>query len=112
MNDQTAPRQPPESELIASTLNFPVVGIGASAGGLNPLLNFFEHMPADNGMAFVVVVHLSPKHVSNLPSLLQGVTSMRVVSAESPTGIEANTIYVIPPNKLLSMNDSYLRVTE
>jgi two-component system CheB/CheR fusion protein len=103
---------PQESDLTPSNLKFPVVGIGASAGGLTPLTTFFEKMPGDSGMAFVVVVHLSPKHVSNLPALLQASTSMRVVSAEAPMSIEADTIYVIPPNKLLSMNDSYLRVMD
>jgi two-component system CheB/CheR fusion protein len=103
---------PAESDLALSNLKFPVVGIGASAGGLTPLITFFEKMPGDSGMAFVVVVHLSPKHVSNLPSLLQASTSMRVVSVEAPMSIEADTIYVIPPNKLLSMNDSYLQVID
>ncbi|HEX6704584.1 MAG TPA: CheR family methyltransferase, partial [Albitalea sp.] len=112
MTAESPPRTLPESELIPSTLKFPVVGIGASAGGLAPLLKFFEQMPTHSGMAFVVVVHLSPKHISNLPGLLQASTSMRVVSAEEPSGIEADTIYVIPPNKMLSMNDSYLRVTD
>lgn len=111
MNDQsTAPSD--ESELIPSSLSFPVVGIGASAGGLAPLITFFEVMPPDTGMAFVVVVHLSPKHVSALPTLLQQATAMRVVSPHQAIAIEANTVYVIPPNKMLSMNDSYLRLTE
>jgi len=92
-------------------LKFPVVGIGASAGGLAPMLKFFELMPAGSGMAFVVVVHLSPEHASSLPQLLQAVTTMRVVSADESIGIEANTVYVIPPNKMLTMNDSYLQVT-
>ena len=112
MTTDTPPRMLPESELMPSNLEFPVVGIGASAGGLTPLLKFFERMPADSGMAFVVVVHLSPKHVSTLPSLVQSTTVMRVVCPETTTLIEANTVYVIPPNKMLSMNDGYLRVTD
>jgi len=64
--------------LTPSHLSFPVIGIGASAGGLGALLKFLEHMPAGNGMAFVVVVHLSPRHVSNLPALLQSATRMTV----------------------------------
>ncbi|HET9642464.1 MAG TPA: CheR family methyltransferase [Burkholderiaceae bacterium] len=112
MSAESPPRQLPESELVPSTLTFPVVGIGASAGGLTPLLKFFENVPSDSGMAFVVVVHLSPTHASSLPSLLQTSTSMKVVSAEQSMDIAPNTIYVIPPSKMLSMNDSYLRVTE
>jgi two-component system CheB/CheR fusion protein len=53
---------PQRNELIPSTLPFPVVGIGASAGGLQAVKSFFEHMPSDNGMAFVVILHLSPDH--------------------------------------------------
>ena len=49
-----------------SPLTFPVVGIGASAGGVSALLRFFGHMPATTGMAFVVILHLSPKHESNV----------------------------------------------
>ena len=56
--------------LIKSTLNFPVVGIGASAGGLQALLRFFEKMPAANGMAFVIILHLSPEHESNVAAIL------------------------------------------
>jgi two-component system, chemotaxis family, CheB/CheR fusion protein len=112
MNDETKPGGPAEQDLIPSNLNFPVVGIGASAGGLAPLIRLFETMPSDSGMAFVVVVHLSPKHTSTLPSLIQAATPMTVVSPEQPMSIEPNTVYVIPPNKMLSMNDSYLRVTE
>ena len=68
-------------------------------------------MPVDSGMAFVVVVHLSPRHASGLPGLLQAATSIPVIAPEGPQPIEANHIYVISPDKLLSMNDGYLRVT-
>jgi two-component system CheB/CheR fusion protein len=112
MNDLTQTGIPPERDLTRSRLDFPVVGLGASAGGLRPLLQFFAAMPADSGMAFVVVVHLSPKHISTLPSLIQETTAMRVVCPQEPVSLEANTVYVIPPNKMLSMNDGYLRVTE
>ena len=88
------------------------MGIGASAGGLDPLSEFFEAMPVHSGMAFVVVVHLSPKHASTLPSLLQAKTRIPVVVADGPVSIEPNHVYVIPPNKLLSMNDGYLRVSD
>lgn len=109
----TNPLSPPnESELVPSSLKFPVVGLGASAGGVASLITFFEHMPGDSGVAFVVVLHLSPKHTSNLPALLQGVTQMKVVTVEEPVSIERDHIYVIPPNKHLSMNDGYLRVSD
>lgn len=111
----TAESLPPplqDADLVRSSLDFPVVGFGASAGGLQALVTFFEALPDDTGMAFVVLVHLSPKYVSTLPALLERATRMRVVSVDQPQPIEANTVYVIAPNRMLSMNDGYLRLTE
>jgi two-component system CheB/CheR fusion protein len=95
-----------------SSINFPVVGIGASAGGLEALLRFFERMPADNGMAFVVILHLSPTHESNVAEILQRTTQMKVMQVEEPTVIEADHVYVIPPNHDLIMNDGELRLSD
>ena len=94
-----------------SGLNFPVIGIGASAGGIPALLRFFEHMPGDSGMAFVIVLHLSPKHESRADQILQRVTSMPVLQVLEPTPIEANTVYLISPSNELSMIDGFLSVT-
>ncbi|NML16077.1 CheR family methyltransferase [Azohydromonas caseinilytica] len=99
-----------EAALKPSRLDFPVVGIGASAGGIPALQAFFKAMPADCGMAFVVVLHLSPRHASNLVALLQAVTKLAVLAPEDPTPIERNHVYVIAPNRMLAMNDSYLSV--
>ncbi|MBI5921721.1 MAG: PAS domain-containing protein [Betaproteobacteria bacterium] len=89
---------------------FPIVGIGCSAGGLNALERFFTHAPADSGMAFVVVQHLAPSHESALPELLQRLTPMTVVEAGDGMHIKPNCVYVIPPNKDLSLlhNTLYL----
>jgi two-component system CheB/CheR fusion protein len=95
---------------MRSHLKFPVVGIGASAGGLQALISLFENMPDDCGMAFVVVMHLSPKHESSLDHILQKATDMPVRTVAKPVPIEANTVYVIPPGMDLSMNDGYLRL--
>ena len=103
---------PKNSQLTRSTLKFPVVGIGASAGGLTALLTLFEHMPSDCGMAFVVIMHLSPKHESNVDKILQNVTRMPVLQVTQPVPIERNHIYVIPPAMDLSMNDGYLRLAK
>jgi two-component system CheB/CheR fusion protein len=92
-------------------LDFPVVGIGASAGGLQALQLFFECMPEKNDMAFVVILHLSPKHHSNAAEILQQVTKMPVITVNDPTGIQKDHIYIIPPGKQLSMSDGYLRVS-
>lgn len=90
---------------------FPVVGIGASAGGIQALLRLFEQMPADSGMAFVIVLHLSPKYESRADQVLQRVTSMPVMQVREPTQIEKNSLYLISPSNDLSMFDGYLRVT-
>src|SRR4051794_36316520 len=90
---------------------FPVVGIGASAGGIQALLRLFEQMPKETGMAFVIVLHLSPKYESRADDVLQRVTSMPVRQVREPTRIEKNSVYLISPSNDLSMVDGYLRVT-
>jgi two-component system CheB/CheR fusion protein len=86
-----------------------VVGLGASAGGLEALSAFFDNMPPDTGMAFVVVIHLSPDHKSLMDELLQRHTRMPVsqVLAEKLT-IEPNHVYVIPPNRQLVLGDTHI----
>ena len=88
----------------------PVVGLGGSAGSIQALCTFFGHMPADSGLAFVVVVHLSREHESSLAALLQHTTRMPVVQATGPVQVEPNHVYVIPPAKSLSMQEGNLRV--
>lgn len=85
-----------------------VVGIGASAGGIQVLQEFFGKMPAESGLAFVVVMHLSPEHESNLAAILQAQTAMPVLQVNESVKVEADRVYVIPPNKLLSMTDHTL----
>ena len=92
-------------------LGFPVVGIGASAGGLDAFKRFFKAMPADAGMAFVLVPHLDPKHESLMVELLARQTAMPVVEAGEGQSIEVNHVYIIPPNKFLAINDGRLRLT-
>ncbi|WP_151445874.1 chemotaxis protein CheB [Lacisediminimonas profundi] len=89
---------------------FPIVGIGASAGGLQAIIRLLERLPADSGMAFVVVLHLSPKHESIANEVLQRATRMPVLQVMQPVAIEANHVYVIPPNRYLVMSDGMLRV--
>jgi two-component system CheB/CheR fusion protein len=87
-----------------------VVGLGASAGGLRALQRFFEQMPADSDMAFVVVTHLSPAHESHLAMLLQPHTQMPVLQVTETLKIAPNHVYVIPPNRNLSTIDTHLRL--
>jgi two-component system CheB/CheR fusion protein len=107
------PSTPPTNhDTVPSKIDFPVVGIGASAGGLHALVRFFENMPAKNGMAFVVVLHLSPKHPSSADVVLQRATSMPVIQVVHPVSIERGNIYVIAPNQQLAMVDGSLAVSD
>src|ERR1700692_96891 len=83
--------------------SFPVVGIGASAGGLEPLEQFLAHVPKACGLGFVVVQHLDPTHKGILVELLQRNTPMQVVQIKDRMKIEPDHVYVIPPNKDLSI---------
>ncbi|MGJ7549874.1 CheR family methyltransferase [Pseudomonas alloputida] len=105
------PASPQNPALSPSHLDFPVVGIGASAGGLEAIRTFFQQMPGDCGMAFVVVLHLSPDHQSVADRIIQEATSMPVRQVTEPVPIERNHVYVISPANRLSTNDGYLRVT-
>lgn len=90
--------------------DFPVVGIGASAGGLVALQRMIEHLPAASGMAFVVVLHLSPRHESSAGRILQRSTRIPVVQVTETTTLEPDVIYVISPRQLLTMADGKLCV--
>jgi two-component system CheB/CheR fusion protein len=100
----------PAGKKKPSKTKFPIVGIGASAGGLEALEQFFSNMPSVTGMAFVVIQHLDPTHVGILPELLQRVTSMHVQQAMDGLAVEPNSVYVIPPNKSLSILNGYLHL--
>jgi two-component system CheB/CheR fusion protein len=82
---------------------FPIVGMGASAGGLEALEAFFTHMPSDSGMAFVVLTHQPPQHVSLLPDLLGRYTTMPVLTAGEGMKLAPNRIYIAPANRYLSV---------
>lgn len=92
-------------------LEFPVVGIGASAGGLDAFKRFFTAIPADSGMAFVLVQHLDPVHESLTAEILAKHTTMEVVQVVDKLAVEANHVYVIPPNKNLSIRDGVLHLS-
>ncbi|HTP83115.1 MAG TPA: CheR family methyltransferase, partial [Alphaproteobacteria bacterium] len=92
-------------------LPFLVVGIGASAGGLEAFEKFFTQTPADSGMAFVLVPHLDAAHKSSMVELVQRFTAMKVVEIVGDTRPEPNRVYVIPPNPTLTMRRGRLRLT-
>ena len=87
-----------------------VVGIGASAGGIAPLQHFFAEMKPDSGLAFVVVMHLSPDFESQLAEVLQQKTKMPVVQVTEAVKVQPDHVYVIPPNHQLTFEDSMLRL--
>ncbi|MHC1686509.1 MAG: CheR family methyltransferase [Methanothrix sp.] len=89
-----------------------VVGMGGSAGSLEAFEQFFRNMPADTGMAFVLVTHLDPTHKGLMPELLGRITSMKVVQAKDGTRVQPNCVYVIPPNKDMSIMHGVLQLLE
>src|SRR5216684_3238132 len=90
--------------------DFFVVGLGASAGGIGALREFFSHVPADSGMAYVVIIHLSPQHESNLSSVLQNHLAVPVTEVTGAVKVEPNHVYVIPPTKYLVVDDGIIRL--
>jgi two-component system CheB/CheR fusion protein len=88
-----------------------VVGIGASAGGLEAFSRLLESLPVDTGMAFVLVQHLDPKHPSLLTHLLSGKTAMAISEATDGVGIAADHVYVVPPGSDMLINNGQLRLT-
>jgi len=97
---------------VEQSAGFPIVGLGASAGGLEALETFFKAMPPDAGIAFVVVLHLDPTHVSLLPELLQKRTAMPVCPITDGMKVEPNHVYVIPPNRDLTILHGTLHLME
>ncbi len=89
-----------------------VVGIGASAGGLAALQSFFDALPDNTGLAFVVVTHMDPERESLLPQLLQKNTAMPVRQVQELTAIEPNSVYVIPPGRRIRITDAHLDAEE
>jgi two-component system CheB/CheR fusion protein len=83
--------------------HFPIVGIGASAGGLEALEQFFQHLPDNTGLAYVVIQHLDPTHTGIMPELLQRLTNMKVLQVTDSLKVKPNNVYVIPPNKSMSL---------
>ncbi|MGM0410722.1 MAG: chemotaxis protein CheB [Bacillota bacterium] len=94
--------------------NFPIVGLGASAGGLEAFKAFFSGMPTNTeaGMAFVLVQHLAPDHESSLSDIIRSNTSMKVLEVEDGMKVECNTVYIIPPNYDMTFLDGVLQLKE
>ena len=92
------------------SLPFPIVAVGASAGGLEAIMALLNALPADMGMAFVVVQHLSPTYHSVLSQILNRATTMPVMEVADNTPVEPDHVYVIPPGKNLVFSDGHLQL--
>lgn len=97
--------------MLPASVPFPIVGIGASAGGLVALEQFLSHVPPKSGMAFVIVQHLDPNREGMLVELLQRHTLMPVVQAQEQIQVESNHVYVIPPGHDLSILNGGLHLS-
>jgi len=93
-----------------SKVQFPVVGIGASAGGLDAVRTFLKALPPKSGMAYVFIQHLSPKHESNLPEILQKVTPFPVHLITDNIHLDPDNLYIIPENKVVTSFDGVLKL--
>jgi two-component system, chemotaxis family, CheB/CheR fusion protein len=102
----------PALEEAKTVSEFPVVGIGASAGGLEALELFFTHMPPEAGIAFVIIQHLDPKHKSIMDELLKRRTTMKVLQAEDGVTLEPNSVYLNQPDKDIGIFNGRLQLTE
>lgn len=93
-------------------LKFPIVAIGASAGGLEALEQFLAHVPVGSGMAFVIIQHLDPDYKGMMPELLQRATTMPVAQAKNRMKVRPDCVYVIPPKADLSILHDSLYLLE
>ncbi|MCP4377268.1 MAG: PAS domain S-box protein [bacterium] len=109
---EKSPPQTPENHDISGKDSFHVVGIGASAGGLEAFGQFLANLPPDSGMAYVLVQHLDPDHESCLPDLLMKYTRMQIFQVEDGMPVEPNCVYVIPPNHDLTIMQGVLYLLE
>jgi two-component system CheB/CheR fusion protein len=118
MKKKTTPKQSPSKKKkltaapAAPRSSFYVVGIGASAGGLETLERFFRKMPESIDMAFIVVSHLDPNHVSIMPELIQKSTPMKVFQAADGMAVEPNHVYVAPANRDLTILHGTIQLLE
>ncbi len=118
-SNQSQPRRQSVSQSVkvvgeiphALAVDFPIVGIGASAGGLEAFEAFLKACPSDLGMGFVLVSHLSPDHDSLLAEILQRCTTMPVAQALDQIRVEPNHIYIIPPNRDMAILHGVLQLS-
>jgi two-component system CheB/CheR fusion protein len=104
----------PAAEISASKFDgdsFVITGIGASAGGIQAFQDFFQNVPANSGIAYVVILHMSPDYDSHLAQVLQTTAKMPVTQVNEKVRVEPDNVYVVPPNQHLTMSDGHIIVT-
>lgn len=115
MNSQRSSPNSPSNNSQEQQVNqkelFPIVGIGASAGGLEAFSELLSHLPIDTGMGFVLIQHLSPHHISMLSQILGRTTEMPVSEVQDGMTVAPNHVYVIPPNAVMSISQGVLKLT-
>lgn len=111
-SDLTHIDSPQGKPLPSGRLPFPIVSLGASAGGLEALEQFLANVPPGSGMAFIVIQHLDPTHKGILPELLQRATPMQVFQIKDRMRVKTDCVYVIPPNKDVSILHGVLHLFE
>ncbi len=114
MTKQNHKEEKPDSDFANQKLQnngFLIVGLGASAGGIQAFQDFFSNLPEDSGMAYVVILHLSPDHDSKLAQVLQMVSKIPVTQVTEKVQITPNHVYVVPPNQHLTMEDCFIIVS-
>jgi two-component system CheB/CheR fusion protein len=107
----TQSNTPDEQQQTNQNELFPIVGIGASAGGLEAFTQLLSHLPIDTGMGFVLVQHLSPNQKSMLAEILSQTTKMSVVQVQHGMVVEPNHVYVIPPNTMMTISQGKLQLS-
>lgn len=112
MEPEVVEQTPDPEDTEARSCDFPIVGLGASAGGLEAFGLFFSTLPANGGMAYVLVQHLDPTHTSSMVELLKRYTRMPVVEATDTVEIQPDHVYMIPPNKAMTISNCTLRLEE
>jgi two-component system CheB/CheR fusion protein len=101
-----------KSPALPAAVSIPIIGIGASAGGFEALEQFMAHVPQNCGMAFVIVQHLDPTRKGLMPELLQRSTHMKVMQVKDRMRVRPDCVYVIPPNKNMSILHGVLHLFE
>jgi len=109
---ESRPKARAKTPLKDAAIIPPIVGIGASAGGLEALDSFLSHVPEGSGLAFVIVQHLDPTHKGIMPELLQRATPLTVQQAGNRMRVKPDCVYVIPPNKDLSILHGVLHLLD